>query len=428
MLAQDSISVEPGGFVTTELRVRNTGDVVDQLTFEALGPAGDWATFEPVSLSLFPDGDGVTQVRFSPPRHPATPAGTMPFGVRVLSQEDPTGSVVAEGDLMVGRYVETSAEMVPRTTRGRTRGTHRLTVVNRGNTPLKGRLVGVEPDRRVRFAFRPPEVATRPGGTALATVEVRPRRRFLRGPAVTHAYRVRLDSIDQLPVEVDGAFLQEALIPRWVPKALLALAALAIAWFVFLRPTVETAAERAVEDQVAEAAQLAASQAVAPALTAADERLDNVEKAVGLAPGGLPIGTATTTTTIPAPFDARLEATARDQIPRLRVAEDQILSVTDVLLQNPAGDSGRVTILRGDQILFQLALESFRDLDFHFVSPLVFPPDSELRFRVDCANRPPPAPPTSAGSPSTTARLPAPCTPALYLSGSMATVPEPPPG
>lgn len=430
VLDQDSLSVEPGGIVTTQLRVRNIGEVVDQVSFEALGETGRWATFEPPSLSLFPDGEGTTQVRFSPPRDPTTRAGTVPFGVRVLSQEDPAGSAVAEGDLMVGRYTDVSAELVPRTTRGRARGRHQLTATNRGNGPLQARLVGMDAERRVRLVFATPDLAIRPGGAAITAVEVRPRRRFLRGPSVTHSFRVRIDVLDQLPVEVDGAFLQEALIPKWVPRALLGLAALAIAWFVFLRPSVETAAKVAVEDQVQEAAQLAASQAVAPALAAADERLDNVEKAVGLAPGGLPLGTATTTTTVAPPFDFRLEATARDQAPRLRVAQEKVLSVTDVVLQNPAGDTGRVSILRGDQILIQLALESFRDLDFHFVTPLVFEAESELRFRVDCANRPPAAAPAAtppAGPTTTTAARPAaPCTPALYLIGSLADVPPPP--
>lgn len=434
VLAQDSLSVEPGGVVTTQLRVRNIGEVVDHVSFEALGETGRWATFEPPSLSLFPDGEGTTQVRFSPPRDPATRAGTVPFGVRVLSQEDPAGSVVAEGDLVVGRYTDVSAELVPRTSRGRTRGRHRLTATNRGNGPLQARLIGMDPERRVRLVFATPELAVRPGGAAVTTVEVRPRRRFLRGPSVTHAFLVRVDALDQLPVEVDGTFLQEALIPKWVPRALLGLAALAVAWLVFLRPTVETAAKVAVEDQVSEAAQLAASQAVAPALAAADERIDKVERAVGLAPGGLPLGTATTTT-VPVPFDVRLEATARDQTPRLKVAKAKVLSVTDVVFQNPAGDSGRVSILRGDQVLIQLALESFRDLDFHFVTPLVFPAESELRFRVDCANKPPAAAPgatptsgpTTTSTTTTTARAPAPtCTPGLYLTGSLADVPPPP--
>jgi hypothetical protein len=432
VLAEDSLSVEPGGSVVTQLRVRNTGEIVDRVSFEALGTAGPWATFDPPALSLFPDAEGTTQVLFSPPRTPSTRAGNVPFGVRVLSQEDPAGSAVAEGDLLVGRYTDAIAELVPRTTRGRTVARHQLTVTNHGNGPLQARLVGVDPDRRVRFVFAPPEVTSRPGGATMAAVEVRPRRRFLRGPSVTHAYRVRLDSIDQPPIEVDGAFLQEALLPKWIPRALLALAALAIAWLVFLRPSVQSAAKVAVADEVQQAAQLAASQAVAPALAAADQRIANVEKAAGLAPGGgVAIGGATTTTVPPPPFDLRLEATAKEQTPKFKVAKDRILSVTDVLLQNPAGDTGRVSIQRGDQVLFQLALESFRDLDFHFVTPLLFPAESELRFKVDCANKPPvppPAPSTTAAGPTTTTTTakPAACTPALYLNGSQASIPPPP--
>src|SRR5437870_12073428 len=51
----DSISVQPGGEAECELRVRNTGRIVDQFSFEALGDAAPWTTFEPSSVSLFPD-------------------------------------------------------------------------------------------------------------------------------------------------------------------------------------------------------------------------------------------------------------------------------------------------------------------------------------------------------------------------------------
>lgn len=413
VLAQESLAVEPGGQVVTRLRVRNTGEVVDQFTFEPLGPAAQWASFEPQSLSLFPDGEGVTEVRFAPPRQPSTRAGTVPFGIRVAAQEDPAGSVVAEGELSVSRYGELLAELVPRTARGRATGHQELTVQNRGNTPLRARLVGVDPDRRVRFGFNPPEALARPGAAAVTKVEVVPRRRFLRGPAVTHPYLVRVEPTEQPPVEVAGAFLQEALIPRWAPRALLALVGLAAAWLLFLRPTVESTAQDAAEDQVDESSQVAASQAVAPALAAADERLAKVEQAVGLEPGA-PLPGATTTTrpgvlALGDPVDDRLVAT--DTTPDVyRVADDRILSVTDLVFENPAGHLGTVALLRGEQVLLELRLDNFRDLDYHFVAPLVFPPGSELRFRVECANPGTPQPP---------------CTPALTFLGLLRPAPPP---
>ena len=413
-LAEDALAVEPGGQTSTRVRVRNTSDVVDRFTFEALGPAAPWVSFEPPVLSLLPDAEGIAVVLFAPPRHPSTRAGSVPFGVRASSQEDPEGSAVAEGDLVVGRYDEIVAELTPRTARGRTRGHHDLAVQNRGNVPLRARLVGIDPERRVRIGFNPPEALARPGSATVVQVETRPRRRFLRGPAITHAYTVRLDTPDRPPVEVAGAFLQEALIPKWVPRLLLALAALTVAWLVFLRPTVQSAAKNAVTDQVNQASQLAASQAVAPALAAADQRLANVEKAVGIAPGQ-PLPSVTTSTTRPGvlalgdPVDARLEpkgpktATATYSVPK-----DKILSVTDLFFENSAGDKGQVSILRGDQVLLSLLLDNFRDLDYHFVSPFVFPAGSDLKFRVDCAN---------TGTPARD------CAPALTFSGLIRAAP-----
>ena len=424
VLVRESLAANPGGEATTEIRVRNTGTVVDQFSFQVLGPAGAWATFEPASLSLFPGDDATVAVRFAPPRDPRTRAGSVPFGVRVFSSEDPQGSVVVEGEIVVGRYVDTSAELLPRTTRGRRSGRHQLTVTNRGNGRLRARLVGVDPDDKVRFVFDPPDIATGPGGTSLATVEVLPRRRFLRGAPITHVYRVRLESRNQPPVEVDGALLQDALIPRWVPKALLALAALALAWLLFLRPAVESTAKTAVEDTVGEAAQLAASQAVAPALASVDERLDRVEAAAGLAPGSLPIPeTPSTTAQVTSVlalgdlFDLRLESTDDEPSPSFQIADNRILSVTDLIFQNPAGDSGRVGIARGDAVLLEVGLETFRDIDYHFVSPLVFPAGSTLRFFVECANPPPSAP--ADGEPK-------PCSPALSLSGLIRPTEQPP--
>ena len=42
-------------------------------------------------------------------------AGLVPFGIRVWSKEDPEGSTVQEGQLEVGSFLDTSAELLPRT-------------------------------------------------------------------------------------------------------------------------------------------------------------------------------------------------------------------------------------------------------------------------------------------------------------------------
>ena len=434
VLIQPALAVEPGGVVETELRIRNTGERVDQYTYEALGTPGRWIAFDRPSVSLVPGTEGSVFVRVAPPRRPGTPSGTFPFGIRVTAQSGGR-SVVAEGDVEVARFDETFAELVPRTVRGRRRAAHELAVDNRGNSNINATLKGIDPERQVQFRFKPSALVIMPGTSGFATVEVRPRRRFLRGPSVMRPYKIRLESTGQPPVDVDGGLMQEALIPSALPKVLLGLAALVVAWSVFLRPTVKSAATNAVEDNVAEASQLAASQAVAPALAQADQRLQAVEEAAGLPPGGAlaltpaggaaggggagggaAAGAAGATTTVPGgqgsglanlgdPFDRVLTPAAG----LYKVPEATVLSVTDIVLQNPNGDAGELRIKRGTaETLFTLSLANFRDLDYHFLAPLVFPAESEVRFEVTCTNPTP-------GS----------CTTALYLGGYLKKIPPP---
>lgn len=427
VLSEESLTVEPGGMAVSEIRVRNTGEIVDQFTFDALGVAAEWATFDPPSLSLFPDAEGSAVVRFAPPRRATTPIGSVPFGTRVNSKEEPEDSVVVEGDLVVSRFDDSFAELIPRTSQGRIRGIHNLAVDNRGNGVMTAMLTGIDPDERLDFRFRPKELTVEPGMAGFSAVEVRPRHRFLRGAAVTHPFRLQIEPMGLEPFYVDGAMLQEPLLPKWLPKAVLALAALVAAWFAFLRPTVQSTAKTAVREDV-EAVQEAAA-ALTPALAANDARLAQIEAAVGVGPGagaapapdpgaagggGGGEAPAPTTTlarsAMPAlgdPFDARLEARNGTPSPRLRIEPDQALSVTDIVLQNPAGDAGVVSVQRGDQVLFQVRLETFRDLDYHFVSPLAFPGGSEVRLVVRCEN--------PAGRA---------CEPAMYLSGFMRTIPQ----
>ena len=246
-LAVRDVAVVPGSEATVELTVRNKGTVVDQLSFTVLGGPAAWSDVDPPSVSLLPDADATARVSFRPPRSPSVPAGSMPFGVRVASQEDPDGSVVEEGRLEVAAFSDVAAELVPRTTRGSRGARHELAVENRGNARLNATLSGVDPDRHVSFRITPPAVVADAGHAAFARVAVRARRRFWRGQPQTRPFRIQVESPDRAPVLVDGALLQDPVIPSWLPRALalLALAAIAalLGWIFLLQPAVQTAAE-----------------------------------------------------------------------------------------------------------------------------------------------------------------------------------------
>src|ERR1700730_8487703 len=151
-----ALAVEPGAEQTARLQVRNTGSVVDEFSFEVVGPAAAWTTVDPEVLPLFPGDEGTVTIRMAPPRLPTTPAGEAPFGVKVISREDPEGSVVEEGTVTIAAFSEVTAELTPRTSRGRRGAIHSLAVDNRGNTTLDARLSANEPDGLLRSSVAPP--------------------------------------------------------------------------------------------------------------------------------------------------------------------------------------------------------------------------------------------------------------------------------
>ena len=246
-LGTRSIAVAPGAQASAEIRVRNNGTVVDQFTVQVLGDASAWSVAEPPVVSLFPGAEQTLRITFRPPRSPDVPAGPMAFGVRVASQEDPAGSVVEEGVLQIGAFSDTSAELAPRTSRGRTGANHDLAVDNRGNVPLNATITGLDPDRTVAFDIKPPSVVADPGTATFAKVGVKPRKRFWRGQPKTRSFQLQLDSPGQPPVLVSGSMLQESMLPSWFLKALLlllgALIALVLIWFLFLRPVIQSTAQ-----------------------------------------------------------------------------------------------------------------------------------------------------------------------------------------
>ena len=165
--------------------------------------------------------------------------------------------MVEEGVLQVGAFADTSAELAPRTSRGRTGATHDLAVDNRGNIPLNATITGLDPDRSVAFDIKPPSVVADPGTATFAKVGVKPRKRFWRGQPRTRSFQVQLDSPGQPPVLVSGSMLQESILPSWFLKALLlllgALIALVLIWFLFLRPVIQSTAQERTDAALVQA-------------------------------------------------------------------------------------------------------------------------------------------------------------------------------
>jgi len=217
-------------------------------------------------------------------------------------------------------------------------------------------------------SITPPALTAEPGTASFASIRINPRTRFLTGPPKLAPYKVNVHQ-DGLPtITVDGSMQQEGLIPPWLLPAIIGLAALllvlAILWFVVLKPSISSAAKDAVAPQ-----------------TSSLQQQVNTLKAANPAPatGG---GGATGPNPVKGDvWSSRLavnsQATPAQLESVITVPQGGGLAVTDLVFENPSGNSGTIYLVRRetnkpDQVLLVLRLENFRDLDFHFVTPLVF--------------------------------------------------------
>ncbi|MEU7617218.1 hypothetical protein AB0B27_14140 [Micromonospora rifamycinica] len=432
-LVETDLTVAAGGTVGCTVRVRNTAAVVDQFTLDVVGDAAAWAEVEPATMNLLPGTEQEARVTFTPPRAATVPAGSVDFGVRVRGREDPEGSVVEEGTVTVLPFVELATELVPRTSQARRAARHQLVIDNTGNVETTVEVLPADPDRLLTFRVLPAAPVLRPGTATFVKLRVRPRRRFLLGPDRNLPFQVAVTRPDAEPITSDGLLVQRSVLPAWSPRVVLVAAAVAVAlvglWFAVLKPTVQSTAKEAAQVETKEL-----SQEVAEVKTQASEAAQTAEKAekvASVAAGASPKPTASPSPTAgsangkgPGSQGGTLDnadpETAADfrvatsaspttanefTLSTYRPADKKVLWVTDIVLQNPHGDTGLLQVRRGDTVLLETGLNNFRDLDYHFVQPLRFSAGQPVTVAVKCAN------------PGTTA-----CTPAAYFAGQLVPV------
>lgn len=234
-LDESSVIVEPGGEADLPVQVVNSGNIVEECRFEVVGPCADWATVEPESLSLYPGATGSATVKLRPPRAAQVVPGETPLGLRVVPTTDGSEAVVLERSVSVRPFTEITSELVPPASSGAWRGRHRLAVDSKGNTPVTIALSARGATERSRLAFDPAEVEIPPGQAKFATLTVRPAKRLWRGTPITHPFQVIVTPLvpeghdPDEPVVLDGCYEQQAILPRWLPRALAVAVLVAVA-------------------------------------------------------------------------------------------------------------------------------------------------------------------------------------------------------
>ncbi|MFJ3208995.1 ricin-type beta-trefoil lectin domain protein [Streptomyces flaveolus] len=266
-----SVTVDPGSSTRVRLRLRNTGDIVDEYRFEPVGDVAPWTTVEPQTLRLYPGTTGTVELTFAPPRTPDATAGPNPYAVRITPTEHPEAVTVPEGNLTITPFTEVRAELVPPTVKGRFRGRPRLAVDNLGNTKVTASVAGSDTGDHLTYEIRPGNVQIEPGRAAFVDTTLRPRRVIWFGAKEERPYTLAVRRSGVEPTAVEGTYVQRGFLPRWLATFFGIALALTIAFvmiWISYKPQVRSSATEQTEQ---------AGAALAPSPSAKPETLPSLE-------------------------------------------------------------------------------------------------------------------------------------------------------
>jgi hypothetical protein len=375
-----TLDIEPGATASCGVTIRNSSPIIEQYRFEVVGPAAGWATVEPAVVNIYPDNDAEISVTFAPPRSSRVPAGEVPYAVRVLPAENPGAATAVEGLVRVRPFFQTTAEISPRTSRGRRRARHEVAVDNTGNVPVHVELSGGDPDGQLTVRPRPSTLTVQPGQALFAAIDVRARRAYWRGQPITRPFQVLASPVDGQPIVLDANMLQVAIFPRnlfkWLAALLVLLLLLAAAWFLLAKPAIDQAVSNA--SQAAAAQSATAVQAAQAAADGANRRLDKA---------GIPKDGAAPPPPVKPGTKAPIVAPATDFLTASAVAGQKnvitpgtaaaltpvkggVYTVPSIELSNPQKDSGTIEILIDGKLKWIQSAENVFDLPVKFDTPI----------------------------------------------------------
>jgi hypothetical protein len=356
-----TITSTPGNPAALTLRLFNDAESEEVVKLTALGELAEHTVLQSETIYLDPgesfDVPVIVDVSTT------LTSGSHTSGIEVSSGNG--SRIIAEATIAVEATVAYAVSLLPPRSSSGGSGKHQVVVDNTGNTPMTIEVAAQAVDDRIDIELAAPLVNVDPGKTAKIEMKLHPRDRFWSGQPQEHPFTVRVAGSDHQVHELDGVYEQGPRVRPWLAPALAgmlgALLIGIIAWFALLKPAVESIAD----DRAAMA--IDEQQAVF------DQTIAELEAAAEL-----PFG---------APADLRFNAEAPpggSANESFTVASDRVVSVTDVVFQNPGGAVGRMALLRSGEVLLESELANFRDIDWHFVAPIQFEGSDTVEIRLEC--------------------------------------------
>lgn len=398
LIAQE-IDVTPGAETTCRVEIRNSGAIVESYELSVLGEASAWARIEPPTVSLVPGDSATVIVTFQPPRSSQTKAGEVPFGIRVAPSNNPGQGAVPEGVVHVLPFADTGAELRPSTSAGRGGARHEVAVDNRGNVALAAQIRASDSDDLLALTASPSTLSIEAGQAQFARINVKHRKRLWRGQPVTRRFQVQVSPEQGDPITLDGSTVQLPVFSQAVTRglaALLTLVLLAVGlWFGLVKPTIKSEADKKVQ------AAVGAGSITEPNLNPNPNPAEPVDPGptasppVTVAPS--PAAPGVTNTPLRHRFQVITGANSTANSSKLVAPAKGTLVITDIFLQSPQGDVGRLDVMIDNSETLTYGLQNYRNYDEHLVSPLEIATGAHsIWVRVRCTTPGPSIAPYSA--------------------------------
>ena len=362
----DRISVAPGETAALSLHLQNNTDAERMVTLRAGGGLAAQTLLQTETIYLEPNEHFEVPVIVD--ANVSLVAGPHSCVIEILDDKETS---TAAATIEINSTEAWSARLEPQHSKSATAGRHKVAIENSGNVPVMVELLATsEPEVVTELAA--PAVNIDPGKTAKVEIRVAPHTKFWNGAPVEHPFSLTVSGSNGEHSELDGIFEQGPRIRPWLlPAAVGMVGALllgTLAWFTVLKPSVlDTAREEAAELDAIQQAEL-------------DDRVTAIEAAAAEA-GELPLGDPTD---LRLSVDAAPATTSTEEFDFDASGVGRILSISDVIFQNPTGAAGRVELLRDGDVLLDQEMANFRDLDFHLVAPLQIDSGSSISLRVTC--------------------------------------------
>ena len=379
--AQEELTVEPGASTSLSLAVENVSDRTQSYTVIPSGLTAAWTTVTRPNITLFGGSRDVVEVVVRPPAIHSTTSGPTSLTLRVIPQDDPDDAVIAETLLDVAPFDDRRITTLQPVQRARRRATYEFMVENHGNNLASCRLHLVDASERVDGTFDPPAVGVAPGSASLVRLNLRTKWRLFRRSERQLDFEIEATEPEHEPASGRATLIQPPTISaRSIGRAAAiaaAIGAVVLAWVGVVRPELRDAAERAVDDRIAELSAIPTTT-LPVATTIAEE-----EPAVAAA------------AEIGEPVLYRIAVDvgiAQERSESVSIPPDASFRLTDVVLQNPNGDLGTAQLLRNGEVLYQWDLAAVNSANEFQprVTPIPFDPGANLVLAVVCdaAGRP----------------------------------------